>query len=65
MDYFSSYEKQKAPIQIKIMHLIDVVFHHLECKDTPFLTPQTISSEIIIAMNCLLNLDLIKKYDNQ
>ena len=65
LDYFSSYEKQKSPIQIKIMHLIDVVFHHLECKDTPFLTPQTISSEIIIAMNCLLNLDLIKKYDNQ
>lgn len=47
------------------MHLIDIVFHHIECRDTPFLTPQTISSEIIIAINSMLNLDFIKKYENQ
>ena len=65
LDYISNFEKQKAPIQIKIMHIIDTVFHHLECRDTPLLTPETISSEIIIAINSLLNLDYIKKYDNQ
>jgi hypothetical protein len=65
LDSFSNIEKQKAPIQIKIMHLIDIVFHHIECRDTPFLTPQTISSEIIIAINSMLNLDFIKKYENQ
>ena len=65
LDYFSNIEKQKAPIQIKIMHIIDIVFHHLDCRDTPFLTPQTISSEIIIAMNSMLNLDCVKKYENQ
>ena len=65
IDYFSNYEKQKAPIQIKIMHLIDIIFHHLECRDTPFLNPNTISSEIIIAINSMLNLDYIKKYENQ
>jgi hypothetical protein len=65
LDYVSNSELQKAPIQIKIMHIIDIVFHHLECRDTPFLTPQTISSEIIIAINSMLNLDYIKKYENQ
>ena len=65
LDYVSNAELQKAPIQIKIMHIIDIVFHHLECRDTPFLTPQTISSEIIIAINSMLNLDYIKKYENQ
>ena len=65
LDNISNFEKQKAPIQIKIMNIIDIVFHHLECRDTPLLTPETISSEIIIAINSLLNLDCIKKYDNQ
>ena len=65
LDNLSYFEKQKAPIQIKIMHIIDLVFHHLECNDTPFLTPETISSEIIIAINSMFNLDYIKKYDNQ
>ena len=65
LDYLSYFEKQKAPIQIKIMHIIDTVFHHMECRDTPFLKPETISSEIIIAINSMLNLDYIKKYDNQ
>ena len=65
IDYISSVEKHKAPIQIKIMNILDTVFHHLECRDTPFLTPETISSEIIIAINSMMNLDYIKKYDNQ
>ena len=65
IDYLSNFEKHKAPIQIKIMNILDTVFHHLECRDTPFLTPETISSEIIIAMNSMMNLDYIKKYDNQ
>ena len=65
IDYLSNVEKHKAPIQIKIMNILDTVFHHLECRDTPFLTPETISSEIIIAMNSMMNLDYIKKYDNQ
>lgn len=65
IDYLSNFEKQKAPIQIKIMHIIDIIFHHLECRDTPFLNPSTISSEIIIAINSMLNLDYIKKYENQ
>ena len=65
IDYFSNFEKQKAPIQIKIMNIIDIVFHHIDCRDTPFLNPITISSEIIIAINSMLNLDFIKKYNNQ
>ena len=65
LDYYSKINNIKRPIQIKIMHIIDVVFHHLECRDTSLFTPQTISSEIILATNNMLNIDYIKKYKNQ
>ena len=47
------------------MHLLDKVFHHLNCRDTPLLNVESLSIEIIIAINAILNLDLIKKYENQ
>ena len=64
--YFSTeYEKQKAPIKIKIMFILDYIFHHLNCSDTHLLNPNTLSTEIIISIHSLLNLDIINQYENQ
>jgi hypothetical protein len=58
-------EKQKMGNKIKIMHLLDKIFHHLNCKDNPLLTLESLSVEIIIGVHAMLNLDFIKQYDNQ
>ena len=63
--YVPDFEKQKAAIKIKIMHIQDVIFHHLNCRDTPILNNGTISPEVIIAIHGMLNLDYIKQYENQ
>ena len=58
-------EKQKLYIRIKIMHLLDKIFHHLNCKDNPSLNLESLSTEVIIAVHSMLNLEYIKKYENQ
>jgi len=55
----------RIPIRIKVMNTLDKIFHHLNCRDTPMLNPQTLSSEVIIAIHSMLNLEQIKKYENQ
>ena len=63
--YLPEFDKQKAPIRIKIMHILDKIFHHLNCRDTPLLNLSTLSSEIIISIHSMLNLEIINQYDNQ
>ena len=62
--FFMEDEKQKANNKIKVMHLLDKIFHHLNCKDTPLLTIDSLSIEIIIAVHAMLNLDYIKNYES-
>ena len=64
-NYFPDYDKKKATMRIKVMHLIDIIFHHFHCKDTPLLNNRILSTEVIIAIHAILNLDYIKKYENQ
>ena len=52
-------------MKVKVMHLLDQTFYHFNCKDNALINVDTLSSEIIIAVNNCLNLDNIKKYDNQ
>ena len=51
--------------RVKIMHLMDKVFHHINCKDTPLLNTESLSVEVIIAVHSMLNMDIIKIYENQ
>ena len=62
---YSENGNNRIPIRIKVMSILDKVFHHLNCRDTPMLSPQTLSSEVIIAIHSMLNLEQIKKYENQ
>ena len=55
----------KENSRIKIMHLLDKVFHHINCRDTPLLNIETLSVEVIIAIHSMLNMDIIKIYKNQ
>ena len=55
----------KPFVKIKVMTIMDKVFHHLNCMDSPILNLQTLSTEIIIAIHSMLNLDVIKKYENE
>ena len=64
-NYLPEPEKQKSRIRIDIMHLLDKIFHHINCKDTPSLNIKTISTELIIAIHNTLNMESIKKYENQ
>ena len=52
-------------MKVKVMHLLDQTFYHFNCKDNALINVDTLSSEIIIAVNTCLNVDIIKKYDNQ
>ena len=55
----------KENTRIKIMHLLDKVFHHINCKDIPYLNIESLSVEAIIAIHSMLNIDVIKIYENQ
>ena len=59
------FEKEVANMKVKVMHLLDQTFYHFNCKDNASINVDTLSSEIIIAVNTCLNVDIIKKYDNQ
>ena len=63
--YLPEYVKKKSDIKINIMHLLDKVFHHMNCRDTPLLNVNTLSTEIIIAIHNTLNIENIKHYENQ
>ena len=57
--------KNNISRRIKLLHLIDKIFHHLNCKDNPLINIESLSTEIIIAVHSMLNLDNIKQYENQ
>ena len=62
--YLPDYYKKDSSIRIKLMYIMDKMFHHFNCKDTPMLNIGTLSTEVIIAINGMLNSDYIKKYNN-
>ena len=53
--YLPDYDNQKTSIRIKIMFIMDKIFHHFNCKDIPMLNIGTLSTEVIIAINGLLS----------
>ena len=55
----------KENTRVKVMHLMDKVFHHINCKDTPFINIESLSVEVIIAAHSMLNMDIIHIYENQ
>jgi hypothetical protein len=59
------FDEEVANMKVKVMHLLDQTFYHFNCKDNASINVDTLSSEIIIAVNTCLNVDIIKKYDNQ
>ena len=58
-------KNENVNLRVKLLHLTDKIFHHLNCRDNPNLTLETLSTEIIIAINSMLNLDVIKQYECQ
>ena len=58
-------KNENVNLRIKLLHLTDKIFHHLNCRDNPNLTLESLSTEIIIAINSMLNLDVIKQYECQ
>ena len=54
-----------ANMKIKMMHLLDQTFYHFNCKDNSSINIDTLSTEVIMAMNSYLYIQNIKKYDNQ
>ena len=58
-------KNENVNLRIKMLHLTDKIFHHLNCRDNPNLTLESLSTEIIIAINSMLNLDVIKQYECQ
>ena len=57
-------DEEAANLRIKMMHLLDQTFYHFNCKDNPALTIDTLSSDVIIAIQSCLYIQNIKKYDN-
>ena len=62
---YSENGSSRVSVRIKVMNILDKIFHHLNCRDTPMLNSQTLSTEVIIAIYSMLNLEQIKKYENQ
>ena len=63
--HFSEENNENENIRIKLLNLTDKIFHHLNCRDNPQLTLESLSTEIIIAIHSILNVDMIKQYENQ
>ena len=58
-------KNQNMNTRIKLLHLTDKVFHHLNCRDNPLEKIEYLSTEIIIAIHSMLNLDNVKQYESQ
>ena len=54
-------KNQNMNTRIKLLHLTDKVFHHLNCRDNPLEKIEYLSTEIIIAIHSMLNLDNVKQ----
>ena len=65
LNLFNEDEKYNMNQRIRNIHLLDKIFHHLNCRDTHLLNIESLSTEIIIAIHSMLNLDYIKQYENQ
>ena len=52
-------------LKVKIMHLLEQAFYHFNCKDNPHLKPENLSSEVIFAIHSVLNMQNVKKYEEQ
>ena len=51
--------------KVKIMHLLDQTFYHFNCKDISNIDLENLSTEVIIASHSIVNMQNIKKYNNQ
>lgn len=60
-----SFDEDVINTKVKIMHLLDQTFYHFNCKDFVNMEVGDLSTEIIIAMNSVVNMQNIKKYNNQ
>ena len=62
---FNEDENQNMNKRLRNIHLLDKIYHHLNCRDTHSLNLESLSTEIIISVHSMLNLDYIKQYENQ
>ena len=62
---YNELNEDLANMKIKMMHLLDQTFYHFNCKDNSLINIDTISSDVIMAMNSYLYIQNIKKYDKQ
>ena len=62
---YNELNEDLANMKIKMMHLLDQTFYHFNCKDNSSINTDTLSSDVIMAMNSYLYIQNIKKYDNQ
>lgn len=51
--------------KIKIMNLLDQTYFHFNCKDLTHLDIKDLSDIVILSMNSVVNMQSIKKYNNQ
>jgi hypothetical protein len=51
--------------KIKIMNLLDQTFFHFNCRDISNMDVKDLSDIVILAMNSVVNMQNIKKYNNQ
>ena len=62
---FKGIDDEIVNTKVKIMHLLDQTFYHFNCKDISNIDLENLSTEVIIASNSIVNMQNIKKYNNQ
>jgi hypothetical protein len=67
---YSNFNKNKtdeeiAFTKIKITNLLEQTFYHFNCKDITHTDIKDLSDIVILAMNSVVNLQNVKKYNNQ
>ena len=58
-------ENELISTKVKIMNLLDQTFYHFNCKDFVNIEISDLSTEIVYALNSIVNTQNIKKYNNQ
>lgn len=51
--------------KIKIIGMLDQTFYHFNCRDISYMEVKDLSDVVVHAMNTVVNLQTVKKYDNQ
>ncbi len=62
---FKGIDDDVVNTKVKIMHLLDQTFYHFNCKDISNVDLENLSTEVIIASHSIVNMQNIKKYNNQ